>query len=343
MASAVLAEVRRGGHLESLHAGSLLVCDDQGKLVFSAGDPDRATFPRSAIKALQALPLVASGSADRWALTERELALACASHTGTPMHTETAAAMLAKAGRDVTCLECGTHWPGSTKAARTLAAGGHVPSALHNNCSGKHAGFICTAVAGGRDPAGYIQPDHPTMRDSVAAVAAVTGARLDADNRGVDGCSIPTFVTPLRALATGFARFGGGVGLPEGFAQAAARLRAAVAGHPDMIAGEGRFDTEVTAALGQAAFVKGGAEGVLAGAMPTLGLGFALKVDDGAARAADACAAWLLARFLGEHAVLSKWANQELRNWNGMAVGTVSARLAEPFERRRYDNETGHD
>jgi len=325
MPSAILAEVRRSGHLESRHAGSLVVCDDQGKLVFSLGDADCATFPRSAIKALQALPLVASGAADRWALTPRELALACASHTGTPIHTETAASMLAKAGRDPACLECGIHWPSSTTAARALAATGHAPSALHNNCSGKHAGFICTAMAGGRDPAGYIQPDHPTMRDVVASVAAATGARLDADNRGIDGCSIPTFVTPLRAMATGFARFGAGVGLPEGFAQAAARLRAAVAAHPDMVAGKGRFDTEVMVTLGHAAFVKGGAEGVLAGAMPKLGLGFALKVDDGAARAADACAAWLLARFLGEHAVLSKWANQQLRNWNGIDVGTISA------------------
>jgi L-asparaginase II len=231
--------------------------------------------------------------------------------------------MLTKAGRDVKCLECGTHWPSSTSAARALAAAAQTPTALHNNCSGKHAGFVCTAVATGRDPSGYVQPDHPTMCDVIAAVGAATGTRRTGEERGIDGCSIPTFVTPLRDLATGFARFGTGIGLPAGFAAAAARLREAVAAHPDMVAGEGRFDTEVMAALGTDAFVKGGAEGVVAGALPRLGLGFALKVDDGAARAADACAAVILSQLLGPHEILSKWATQELRNWNGLVVGSV--------------------
>jgi L-asparaginase II len=323
MANAIIAEVRRGGHLESTHTGSVLVCDPDGKIVLAIGDPDRAAFPRSAIKALQALPLVASGAADRWGLTPQELALACASHTGLPEHTETAHAMLRKAGRDVACLECGTHWPSSASAARALAAAGAQPSALHNNCSGKHAGFVCTAVATARDPAGYIQPDHPTMRDVIAAVTAATGAPLDAATRGVDGCSIPSFVTPLRAVATGFARFATGQRLPSGFAAAAVRLRAAVAAHPRMIAGPGRFDTEVTAALGDTVFVKAGAEGVVAGALPSHGLGFAIKADDGASRAADACAAMLLARFLGDAPVLAAWSRRPLTNWNGITVGEV--------------------
>jgi L-asparaginase II len=323
METAILAEVRRGAHVESVHTGTVIVCDADGKIVFARGDTERAAFPRSAIKALQALPLILSGAADRWGLTPQELALSCASHTGLPIHTRTAAAMLEKAGRDAACLECGTHWPSSSSAARALAADGQTPTPLHNNCSGKHAGFVCTAVGTGRDPSGYIQPDHPTMRDVIAAVSAATGARLTAEGRGIDGCSIPTFVTPLRDLATGFARFGTGRGLPEGFAAAAARLRAAVAAHPEMVAGEGRFDTEVMVALGTAAFVKGGAEGVVAGALPALGLGFALKIDDGAARAADASAATLLAQFLGPHPVLAKWVDQDLTNWNGLVVGRV--------------------
>jgi L-asparaginase II len=325
MKSAILANVLRGGQVESVHLGSVIVCDSAGRIVHCAGYPDRAAFPRSAIKALQALPLLASGAADRFGLTDRELALACASHTGLPLHTETAGSMLHKAGRDARCLECGTHWPSSTTAARALAAAGGAPSALHNNCSGKHAGFICTAVAAGRDPSGYINPDHPTMRDVVGAVAAVTGARLEAGNRGIDGCSIPTFLTPLHAVATGFARFATGTHMPADFAAAAARLRTAVAANPVMVAGPGRFDTEVMQELGEAAFVKGGAEGFVAGAMPALGLGFALKVDDGAARAADACAAALLARFLGPAPVLARWAGQDLRNWNDIHVGAVTA------------------
>jgi L-asparaginase II len=323
MGSAVLAEVRRGGQVESVHAGSVVICDVDGDIVLSIGDAERAAFPRSAIKALQALPLVADGAADRFGLSPQELALACASHVGTRVHAETALSMLHKAGREVACLECGAHWPSSATAARALAADGGAPSALHNNCSGKHAGFVCAAVAAGREPAGYIQPDHPTMRAVIGAVAAVTGTAFDDADRGVDGCSIPTFLTPLRAVATGFARFGTGRHLPAGFAAAAIRLREAVAANPRMVAGEGRFDTEVMEALGGAAFVKGGAEGVVAGALPGLGLGFALKVDDGAARAADASAAMVLTRFLGPHAVLSAWGAQVLRNWNGLVVGSV--------------------
>jgi L-asparaginase II len=328
MTSTVIAEIYRGQHLESQHTGSFAVTDADGRVVLAGGDPDRAAFPRSAIKALQALPLVANGGADRFGLTGAELALACASHAGTPVHTATAAAMLAKAGRDVTCLECGTHWPSSASAARALAAEGKTPSALHNNCSGKHAGFICAAVAAGRDPAGYIQPGHPTMLDVISAVSAVTGARMDAGNRATDGCSIPTFDTPLTAIATGFARFSTGTHLPEGFAAAAARLRQAVAANPFMVAGDGRIDTEVTAALGETVFLKAGAEGVHAGALPGLGLGFAVKADDGGGRAADAFTAALLRRLLGARPVLDKWAEQSLTNWNGIEVGRVAGRIA---------------
>jgi L-asparaginase II len=323
MRSEILAEVHRAGRVESVHTGSLVVCDAAGGVVFSRGDVDRAAYPRSAIKALQALALVASGAADRWGLTDQELALACASHTGLPVHTRTAASMLGKAGCSEVCLECGTHWPTSTSAGRALAAAGLKPGALHNNCSGKHAGFICTAVAAGQDPGGYIQPDHPTMQGVIKAVAAVTGAPQREEARGVDGCSIPTFVTPLRAVATGFARFGTGRHLPEGFADAASRLRRAVAANPVMVAGDGRFDTEVTAALGEAAFVKTGAEGVHAGALPSLGLGFAMKVDDGANRAADAATAALLRHFLGANETLTHWAAHPLKNWNGLPVGDV--------------------
>ncbi len=321
--SAVLAEILRGGEVESRHLGAFVVADSAGRIVQSAGDPQRAIFPRSAIKSLQALPLLVSGAADRFALTGAELALACASHCGAPEHAATASAMLARVGRDADCLECGTHWPSSATAARALAAAGEQPSALHNNCSGKHAGFICTAIAKGRDPAGYVRPDHPTMIDVTKAVAAVTGAELATQTPGVDGCSIPTYRIPLHALAAGFARFATGEGLPDGFAAAASRLRDAVAANPTMISGAGRFDTVVTEALGEAAFVKVGAEGVYCGALPALGLGFALKCDDGASRAAEAATATLLRHYLGAHPVLDRLAAPILTNWNGIEVGRI--------------------
>ncbi len=321
--SVQIAEIFRAGEVESRHSGAFVVADTAGRIVLSGGDPERRIYPRSAIKALQALPLVMSGTADRFGLTGAELALACASHCGAPIHAATAAGMLARAGRDAGCLECGAHWPSSSTAARNLAAAGERPSPLHNNCSGKHAGFVCTAIAAGHDPAGYVRPDHPAMRDVTLAVGAVTGTDLLAQSPGVDGCSIPTFRIELRALAAGFARFGTGTGLPEGFAEAARRLREAVAANPEMISGAGRFDTVVTAALGRSAFVKVGAEGVYCGALPALGLGFALKCDDGAARAAEAATAALLRQFLGASPVLDRLAAPTLHNWNGIEVGSI--------------------
>ncbi len=311
----VLVEVTRGSRVESAHRGAFAVLDAGGRVVRQAGDIDAAVFPRSAVKALQALPLVASGAADFLGLTDAELALACASHSGEPAHVATARAMLAKAGRDAACLECGAHWPYDARAARALAASGGEPGALHNNCSGKHAGFICLACASGEDPAGYVRPDHPTMRRVTASLAELTGTVLDERNRGVDGCSIPTFAIPLRALALAFARFGTADG-------AAARIRAAVAAHPFMVGGSDRFDTVLMTALGARVFAKGGAEGVHCAALPELGLGIAIKCDDGAGRAADLACATLVARLLDAE-VPELLLRPELRNWNGIAVGTV--------------------
>ncbi len=327
MSSVLIAEILRGDRVESRHTGAFVVADAAGGIVLSGGDPQRAIFPRSAIKALQAIPLLVSGAADRFGLDEAALALACSSHAGAPEHVATASAMLAACGRDAGCLECGAQWPASASAARALAASGQVAGAIHNNCSGKHAGFICTAVAGGQDSAGYVAPDHPVMRAVTAAVAAITGVPLQRQSPATDGCSIPAYEMKLAALAAGFARFGSGTALPAGFGAAAARLRQAVARHPTLVAGAGRFDTQIAAALGGKAFVKVGAEGVYCGALPELGLGFALKCDDGATRAAEAATAALLRYYLGPSALLDGLAAPVLTNWNGLAVGSVRACL----------------
>lgn len=323
----VLVEVTRAARVESAHRGAAIVVDAAGGVVFAAGDVDQAVYPRSAVKALLALPMVESGAAARLGLTDAEIALACSSHSGEEDHVATATAMLAKAGRDVATLECGTHWPSYEGAARALAAAGRVPSALHNNCSGKHSGFICLACDRGDDPAGYVRPDHPTMRVITAALAEMTSTVLDERNLAVDGCSIPTYAIPLRALARAFARFGSGQGMAADRAAAARRIRAAVAAQPRMVAGTNRFDTRVIAALGERVFVKGGAEGVHCGAIPALGLGFAVKCDDGAGRAADVVTAALIARLLPENGapdtVVAGLARPVLRNWNGIEVGTM--------------------
>src|SRR5579863_6961979 len=324
MDNPILVEATRGGRVESRHRGAVAVSDPDGQLVLALGDVEAAVFPRSAVKALQALPLIESGAADRFKLADGEIALACASHSGEPLHIETARAMLAKYGRDSGALECGVHWPLDVDAARALAASGATANALHNNCSGKHAGFICVACAAGIEPNGYVTRDHFVQRQVKAALEDLTATTLDDAAAGIDGCAIPSYAIPLRNLARGFARFGTGLGLGPKRAEAAARLRAACAAHPHLVAGTGRFDTLVMTTLGARAFVKGGAEGVYCGALPDLGLGIAIKCDDGAGRAAEVVMAALIARFLplsdAERAALAPRIEPVIRNWNGEPV-----------------------
>ena len=333
----VLVEAWRGDAVESFHRGAVAVVDGDGTLVACLGDIDRPVFPRSAIKLLQALPLVESGAAERMGLSDEELALACASHAGEPAHTRTAAAMLAKAGLDDSVLECGAHWPSDEGSARALAAAGMAPSALHNNCSGKHAGLICLgcALAGPRDRrgflAGYVQPDHELMREVSAAVQASTGCDLAHAPRGIDGCSIPTYAIALRQVAHGFARAASGIGLSPGRAAAAARLRSAVAKAPFMVAGSGRFDTRVMQALGERVFCKVGAEGMYCAALPEAGLGVAIKVDDGNnARACEVAMAAVIEALVPLHnnaegELLAGLSNLRLLNWRGLQVGRLAA------------------
>jgi L-asparaginase II len=333
----ILVEVMRGGEVESRHAGAVAVVDADGGVLAAIGDIDRAVFPRSAVKLLQALPLVASGAADRLQLGDAELALACASHGGEALHASTAAAMLARAGLDSDCLECGTHWPYNELASRELAARGVQPNALNNNCSGKHAGFLCLACALAgpgvdlrRYVKGYVQPDHPVMREVTAALEAATGTDLRAAPRGIDGCSIPAFAIPLRRLALAFARAGSGVGLSPDHARAAQRLRRAVARAPFMVAGSGRMDTRVMERLGERVFMKVGAEGMYCAALPERGLGIAIKMDDGNnARAAEVVVAAVIETCLpladGDASFVRGFSDCTLRNWNGIEVGALRA------------------
>ncbi len=333
----VLVEAWRGDSVESFHRGAVAVVDGDGALVASLGDIDRPVFPRSAIKLLQALPLVQSGAADSLHLSDEELALACASHNGEPAHTQCAAAMLAKAGLDESVLECGAHAPYHEASARALAAAGMTPGALHNNCSGKHAGFCClgSLLAAGHDRrgflAGYVRPEHAVMREVNAAIAAATGCDLARAPRGTDGCSIPTYAIALRPLALGFARAGSGVGLTAGHAAAAARLRRAVARAPFMVAGSARFDTRVMQMLGERVFCKVGAEGMYCAALPQAGLGLAIKIDDGNnARACEVAMAALIEALLplqndAERELLAGLSQPTLRNWRGLEVGHLAA------------------
>ena len=332
----ILVEATRGPFRESLHRGAVAVLDADGDVLLSLGDTLRPVFPRSAVKVLQAIPLVESGAADRLALSDEELAIACASHNGEPEHVAVVERMLAKAGLDGAALECGPQWPSLEEVQRDMAAAGRTPSALTNNCSGKHAGFLCLACAlcDGVDlrqyARGYIAPRHPVMRAVTEALQTMTGEPLHDAEHGIDGCSIPAYAIPLHQLALAFARVGSGVGLRPGYASAAKRLRAAVAKAPFMVGGSGRFDTRVMTAFGERVFCKVGAEGVFCAALPERGLGIAIKVDDGnnarAAEVAMAAAIEALIDLDDEQAVLLRsLSDVTLRNRNGLEVGALRA------------------
>jgi L-asparaginase II len=327
MTNPVLVEVLRGARVESVHRGAVCVADADGATVLALGDVTAPVFPRSAVKALQALPLLESGAAARYGLGEEDLAIACGSHSGEPAHVVVVERMLARAGLDASALECGAHRPSHHPSADALVRAGRAPSPLHNNCSGKHAGFLCAACHLGVEPRGYVTPGHPVQRAVRAAIAELTGAALGEDTCGIDGCSVPTWAAPLANLAHAFARFGTGHGLSAARAKAAARLRAACARKPFFVAGAGRFATVAMERLGERAFVKGGAEGVFCAALPDQGLGIALKCDDGAGRAAEAVMAALMIRLMkldaGECAFLDRFARPAIMNWNGVEVGRV--------------------
>jgi L-asparaginase II len=327
MTDPVLVEVLRGDIVESVHRGSVAVFDADGKAVLEIGDTSQAVFPRSAVKAIQALPLVEMGTADAYGFGQKELALACASHNGEAAHVELARAMLAKAGLDEGALECGAHWPSYQKAATGLARAGGSPGALHNNCSGKHAGFLCVCCHGGIDHHGYVKAGHPFQEMAREALENVTGAAHNADNRGTDGCSIPTYAVPLKNIAHGFAKMATGAGLGSERAKASRRLFAACMAEPFYVAGSERADTRLMEAAPGRIFVKIGAEGVFCAGVPELGLGIALKCDDGAGRAAEVMVAALLAKLLAGDEILAgrltELANPTLTNWNGITVGSL--------------------
>jgi L-asparaginase II len=331
MIDPIVVEVVRGGLVESRHRGAIAVVDATGKKIFAAGDGTKPVFPRSAVKPFQALPLVESGAAEKFALSDEELALCCASHSGEAAHVRGVERILTKAGFDAAALACGTHWPASQSAAMALARAGAAPSALHNNCSGKHAGFLCVARAMDIDPAGYWRPDHLVQQRVHAVLEDLTEVALPPDRRAVDGCSVPTWAVPLENLALAFARFGSGRGLASARATAAAPLFAACVKEPWYVAGSGRFCTEIMQLLGSQALVKTGAEGVMCAALPALALGVAIKCDDGASRAAEALMAATLARFLtlGENrrAALGRFAQPKIRNWNDIETGELRVAL----------------
>ena len=325
--SPVLVEVTRGDTVESWHRGQLVVIDARGRIVARAGDPERPAFPRSAVKPLQALPLIETGTADALGLVDAELALACASHKGEPIHVATVAAFLAKAGLTPADLECGAHPPAGRHAAEALLRAGETPGPIHNNCSGKHTGFLVTARHQGEPTRGYIGHDHPVQRRAAAAMGEMMGIDIDAVPWGIDGCGIPSFSVPLRALAFGMARLADSTGLPTARVRAIGRIMQAMAAEPLMVDGTGTMTTEIMQIAGATVRLKPGAEGVYCAALPTLGLGVALKIEDGGKRAAELAMATVLDRLgcfdAGQRESLSRHLAPPIHNIAGRLVGEI--------------------
>jgi L-asparaginase II len=321
MSNPILIEVSRGPLVESVHTGAVAIVSATSGALLTIGDTKRPVYPRSAIKALQALPLIESGAADHYRFGDPEIALACASHTGTSRHTDVAEAMLKAAGLSESDLGCGAHTPLGAKAAKDLWRAGGEPTQLHNNCSGKHAGMLATARHLDIPLEGYWQPSHPMQRHVLEILREISGIELGPEVMGFDGCSLPNWAMPLETMATVFAKLVSGTGIDNRHAKAFQRLMQACWAEPELVAGRGRADSVVMAHLPGRVFMKTGAEGVYCGGFPQLGIGFALKIDDGATRASAGTAMTIVEHVCEEAKGLMH--RDILKSWTGIEVGTI--------------------
>ena len=318
----ILVEVTRGDRVESAHRGAIAVADASGKLVAKWGDIDAAVFPRSAFKSLQSLPLVETGAADALRLGEEELALACASHSSEAMHVERVEAWLTRIDCAESDLACGPHLPFHEPTAHAMLRAGERPCRLHNNCSGKHTGFLSVARHLRIAVEGYERPDHPVQVLARQAIADLCDLKPDAMPIAIDGCAAPNYAIPLTNLARAMARLGDPAKLSPDRAKAASRLTNAWKAHPLLVSGTGRACADMIEATRDRTVVKTGAEGVFTAVLPGKGLGIALKIDDGATRAAEAAMAKLLVLLgVADEAALAKHIRPAMRNWRGDVVG----------------------
>ncbi|MCL6444576.1 MAG: asparaginase [Alicyclobacillus sp.] len=322
-----LVEVVRGGLVESWHNGDLAVVDTQGNVVWSVGDPDRIMYARSSAKPLQALPLVESGAADAFKMTSEELALACASHNGEAEHVDRIRAFLKRIGVDESHLHCGVHAPHHTDTWEAMLRRGEQAVALHNNCSGKHAGMLAMAKYLGADLDGYLSPDHPVQQEILRVVSEVCEVTRDHIHLGIDGCGVPVFALPLRKFAMAYARFANPDGQPQRRAEAMNRIARAMMAHPHLVAGTERFCTALMTVGNGRLLGKAGAEGVYCVGLLGTGHGICAKVDDGNSRGVYPAIVEALSQIgvltTSEREALTSFHNPILKNHQGMVVGEI--------------------
>ena len=318
-----MAEIWRGPFLESLHLGHAVICDDSGQIVHALGDPQALIYPRSACKMVQALPLMSSGAAAAFGLSDERLALACASHNGAAIHTGRVRAWLDALGLGDDDLRCGPQEPKDRAERDRLIRAGQAPCQYHNNCSGKHAGFLTLARHLGAGPE-YVEIDHPVQRAVRAAFEEVTGQ--DSPGWGIDGCSAPNFATTLHGLARAMAWFASARDRSDTASRGADRLVRAMMAHPELVAGEGRACTVLMRAARGRAAVKTGAEAVFVAILPEHRMGLALKIADGGTRGAECAIAALLVA-LGildaNDPAARQWMNAPIPNRRGLAAADI--------------------
>ncbi len=341
-------EVTRGNVVESVHYGAVAVANARGELVAWWGDPEVVTFLRSSAKPFQALPLLESGAADRFGLSPKQLAVICASHSGTDEHVATVASVQAQAGVREKDLLCGVHPPYDPATSRRLKEAGEEPTPNRHNCSGKHTGMLALARFLGESTEDYIDPAHPIQRRILAAFAEMCAVEPSQVEVGIDGCSVPTFAVPLQAAAGAYARLAGPSALGGTRAAACQRIFAAMTAHPEMVSGPGRFDTVLMQATGGRMVAKGGAEGyhgialtpgALGRGSPALGV--AIKIADGdvgsrsdtppgqraGSRVVLAVLESLGALGVGDVSRLAEFGPTPVTNWRGLRVGEMRACL----------------
>lgn len=316
-----LVEVWRGPVLECIHRGHAVVVNTAGEIVDAWGDPSTIILPRSSCKMLQALPLIESGAAEAMSLQTRHLAVSCASHNGSGIHTNLVSEWLGQMELSDSDLRCGTQMPFSHADKAVLIKSDTSPCQWHNNCSGKHTGFLAVKQHLKAGPE-YVEIDHPVQLGVKEAFEDMTGET--SSGHGIDGCSAPNFATSLKGLAWAMAKMGAGGSDVRG--KAASRLIEAMKLHPDLVAGEERSCTELMRAMKGQTVVKTGAEGVFVAILPEQGLGIALKAEDGATRASECIMTALLVRhgvLDAEHPAAVKRMKPEVTNWKGTVTGHI--------------------
>jgi L-asparaginase II len=324
----VLARLWRGRHVESQHRGAWVLVDGSGAVIDGVGEWNQPVFPRSATKSLQALPLLESGAAERFGFGDDEVALTLASHHAEEIHVRRVAAMLARMGLSPADLQCGPQAPVDGETRRAMIKRGETPTAVHNNCSGKHVGFLALALHMGVDPKRYLDPTSASQRTVRAVVDEMSGVRPGELDLAVDGCSAPTFHLPLARLATAIARVANPADLAPVRRRACERLTNAAAQFPELIgASKHSLCTDLVRASGGRLFPKLGTEAVYVVGIRGADRGLAVKIDDGAYRAMNALVIELLARLghLSRDAAsrMGEWTAGPVKNWAGVEIGRL--------------------